>query len=325
MTQTPRKIRWLIAHQPQELFVRTARAFSEELNKHCAGELEVEILTYPEYCERYSAIPGLEVLDEKDVDLNEAIKVFWKSLFDSQVEMSQIQVGQVGSLYSDFHALDLPFLFDDHDHVSETLEGPIGQELCRNLGQRSGVTGLGFTYSGGYRVIGSNDPILTLDELQNKKVVVQNPITLGTTIESMGAEAVTVQPNLWNKYDVLNSGIGDAVETTYLRFNGKHVLKTNHSMFMTTIVVSNKFWDTLTESQQDAFRKAALAASRKEREWSVQDSERYEQEAAANGVTISEISEEDTASLKKKSQITYVKTKYYFTPDLIHRIRSTRH
>jgi hypothetical protein len=45
MTQTPRKIRWLIAHQPQELFVRTARAFSEELNKHCAGELEVEILT----------------------------------------------------------------------------------------------------------------------------------------------------------------------------------------------------------------------------------------------------------------------------------------
>ena len=27
----PRKIRWLIAHQPQELFVRTARAFSEEL------------------------------------------------------------------------------------------------------------------------------------------------------------------------------------------------------------------------------------------------------------------------------------------------------
>lgn len=27
----PRKIRWLIAHQPQELFFRTARAFSEAL------------------------------------------------------------------------------------------------------------------------------------------------------------------------------------------------------------------------------------------------------------------------------------------------------
>lgn len=325
MTQTPRKVRWLIAHQPQELFVRTARAFSEELNKHCAGELEVEILTYPEYRDRYHAIPNLEILESEEVDITAAIKSFWQSLFDSDIEMSQIQVAQVGSLYSDFHALDLPFLFDDHDHVSETLEGPIGQELCRNLGQRSGVTGLGFTYSGGYRVIGSDEPIMTLEELQDKRIVVQHPHTLGTTIESMGGKAISVPPNLWNKFDLIGKGEADAVETTYLRFNGKHILKTNHSMFMTAIVISNKFWNSLTESQQDAFRKAALAASRKEREWSVQDAERYEQEAEANGVSIVDISEEDTASLKKKSQITYVKTKYYFTPDLIHRIRSTRH
>jgi len=325
MTQTPRKIRWLIAHQPQELFVRTAKAFSEELNKHCAGELEVEILTYPEYRARYKAIPNLEILDQADVDIDEAIKSFWEALFTSDIEMSQIQVGQVGELYSDFHALDLPFIFDDHDHVSETLEGPIGQELCRNLGQRSGVTGLAFTYSGGFRVIGSNDPILTVEELQNKRVVVQHPVTLGTTIESMGGKAIPVPPNLWNKYDLLGKGEADAVETTYLRFNGKHILKTNHSMFMTTIVVSNKFWDSLTEKQQQAFRDAALVASRREREWSVQDAETFEQQAEANGVTITDISEDDTQTLKRKSQMTYVKTKYFFTPDLIQRIRTTKH
>jgi len=317
----PRNIRWLIAHQPQELFVRTAKAFSEELNKLCPGELNVEILTYPEYRARYKSIPNLEILDQADVKLDDAIKSFWEALFASDIEMSQIQVGQVGELYSDFHALDLPFIFNDHDHVSETLEGPIGQELCRNLGQRSGVTGLAFTYSGGFRVIGSNDPIMTLDELQNKRVVVQHPITLGTTIESMGGKAIPVPPNLWNKYDLLGKGEADAVETTYLRFDGKHILKTNHSMFMTTIVVSNKFWGSLTEKQQQAFREAALFASRREREWSVQDAEMYEQQAEANGVTITEISEQDHETLKRKSQITYVKTKHFFTPDLISRIR----
>lgn len=325
MTQTPRKIRWLIAHQPQELFVRTAKAFSEELNKHCAGELEVEILTYPEYRARYKSIPNLEILDQADVDIDEAIKSFWEALFASDIEMSQIQVGQVGELYSDFHALDLPFIFDDHDHVSETLEGPIGQELCRNLGQHSGVTGLAFTYSGGFRVIGSNDPILTVEELQNKRVVVQHPVTLSTTIESMGGKAIVVPPNLWNKYDLLGKGEADAVETTYLRFNGKHILKTNHSMFMTTIVVSNKFWDSLTEKQQQAFRDAALVASRREREWSVQDAETFEQQAEANGVTITDISDEDAKALKRKSQTTYVKTKYFFTPGLVQRIRTTKH
>jgi TRAP-type C4-dicarboxylate transport system substrate-binding protein len=94
---------------------------------------------------------------------------------------------------------------------------------------------------------------------------------------------------------------------------------------MTTIVVSNKFWDSLTEQQQQGFRQAALVASRKEREWSIQDGETFERNAQANGVTITEISEEDTNTLKRKSQMTYVKTKYYFAPDLIKRIRQTRH
>lgn len=321
----PRKIRWLIAHQPQELFVRTARAFNEELKKHCGNELELEILTYPEYCARYQEIPGLDVLDQKDVSLDAGVKALWTALFDGNIEMSQIQVGWIGELYSDFHALDLPFLFEDHDHVSRTLEGPIGQELCANLGKKSGVTGLGFTYSGGYRVIGSNDPIASMKDLQGLRIVVQNPLTLGTTIESMGGEAKVVSPSLWNKYDLIGKGEADAVETTYLRFNGKHVLKTNHSMFLTSIIVGNKFWDTLTDTQKEAFQKAALYASRKEREWSVQDGEKFERDAVANGVTITEISEEDRSALKKKSQITYVKCRDFFSPNLITRIRKSLH
>lgn len=320
----PRKVRWLIAHQPQELFVRTAKAFADELNKHCANELEIEILTYPEYANLYGSIPDLDILDEKDADLAKGVKAFWKALFDSEVEMSQIQVGQVGALHSDFHALDLPFLFEDHDHVSRTLEGPVGQELCETLGKKSGVRGLAFTYSGGFRVIGSNDPITSVEDLQGLRIVVQDPLTLGTTIESMGGEAVAIPPNLWNKYDLLGKGEADAIETTYLRFNGKHILKTDHSMFMTTIVISNKFWDTLTTEQQTAFQAAALVASRKEREWSVQDGETFERDAKQNGVTITEISDDDRTQLKKKSQLTYFKTKYFFSPNLVTRIRTSK-
>ena len=324
MTQ-PRKIRWLIAHQPQELFVRTARAFSEELHKICGDELEIEILTYPDYKKLYGEIKNLEILDEKDVPIDTAIKSFWDALYKSDIEMSQIQVGQVGELYKDFKALDLPFIFDDHDHVKTVLEGEVGQELCNKLGENSGVTGLAFTYSGGYRVIGSNSPINSIEDLEGLNIVVQDPITLGTTIESMGGNAINIAPALWNKYDVLNNGVADAVETTYLRFNGKHILKTNHSMFMTTIVISNKFWKTLSESQQAAFRQAALIASRREREWSVEDAETFEQNAIKNGVNIVSISDDDQAQLKKKSQLTYIKTKYYFSPDLVKRIRTTRH
>jgi TRAP-type C4-dicarboxylate transport system substrate-binding protein len=135
-----------------------------------------------------------------------------------------------------------------------------------------------------------------------------------------------VAPQLWQKHDLINRGEADAVETTYLRFDGKHVLKTNHSMFMTSIIVSNKFWNTLTDTQKEAFQKAALYASRKEREWSVEDGKKFERDAVANGVTITDISDEDREALKKKAQITYVKCKYAFDDvDLVGRIRKNLH
>jgi TRAP-type C4-dicarboxylate transport system substrate-binding protein len=107
----------------------------------------------------------------------------------------------------------------------------------------------------------------------------------------------------------------DAVETTYLRFkevNGKYVFKTNHSMFLTTILVSNKFWGSLAPAHQEAFRKAALDASRQERKWSLEDAVKFEAEAEANGVTITEMSAEDTAILKHKAQLSWVKSQKYW-------------
>jgi TRAP-type C4-dicarboxylate transport system substrate-binding protein len=330
MTQ-PRKIRWLIAHQPQELFVRTATAFSQELAKYCGDELQVEILTYPDYVAKYGEISDLDKLSvydetnavspEQQTSLQKGMDAFWAALEDGTIEMSQTQVGQVARHHIDFQAIDLPYIFDDHDHVSRVVDGQIGQQLCRELGERSPVRGLAFTYSGGYRVLGSEEPIMTLDDLQGLRVVVENPISLGHAVEKLGASTVRVTPSLWKKLDLIGNGEADAVETTYLRFAGKHVFKTNHSVFMTTILVSNKFWATLTEDQQHAFTMAARAAAIIERKWALEDSQRFEDEAVAKGVTITDISESDTARLKKASQHSYVQNSGRFSKGLLSRIR----
>lgn len=314
----PRKIRWLIAHQPQELFFRTARAFSEALKKYSADEFEIDMLTYDDYVAKYHEIPGLEEMKHKpdsDVTFNEVgIKAFWGALFDSEIEMSQIQVHRVADHHHDFKVLDLPFLFDDHEHVKRVVEGPVGQKLCAELGRKSGVTGLAFTYSGGYRVVGSHEPIATLDQLSTMKIGVQQPLSLGTTLEDLGGSWVKSAPTEWHINDPMENGC-DAVETTYLRFkeiDGKYVFKTNHSMFLTTILVSNKFWDSLAPAHQEAFRKAALDASRIERQWSLEDAVTFEAEAEANGVTITEMSAEDTATLKHAAQLSWVKAQKYW-------------
>lgn len=319
---TPRKVRWLIAHEPQELFIRTAKAFSDELNKRIPGQIDIEIITVPEYIAEQQSIKDLAtILDENIGTRAVAVNALFDALQDD-IQMSQTQVSIVGYKDPAFHVLDLPFIFDGHDHVSEILEGPVGKEILDNLEKVSDVKGLAFTYSGGYRVVGSNHKISNLKELAKQRVIVSTKGPRSETFESIGADPVVVSPHLWGGYDQVIEGMSaDAIETTYLRFHGNHVLKTNHSIFMTTILTSQKFWASLTKEQQQAFEECATITARIEREWAVAEAEEFEADAEAKGITITELSEDDVVDLKHKSRYTYLKFKDNYT-DLIKKIRN---
>jgi TRAP-type C4-dicarboxylate transport system substrate-binding protein len=320
---TPRKVRWLIAHEPQELFVRTARAFSQELEKRIPGQIAIEIVTVPEYIKEHKGSKNLQtILDENLDKQGVAVEALFDALRDD-IQMSQTQVSVVGYKDRAFHALDLPFLFDNHEHVSRVLEGPIGEEICANLEKVSDVKGLAFTYSGGYRVVGSNHKIEDLADLASQKVIVSNRGPRADTFEAVGVEPVVVSPHLWGGYDTVpEGGSANAIETTYLRFKGTHILKTNHSIFMTTILTNKAFWESLTAEQQTAFEESAKITARIERQWAIADADKFEQDCAINGVEITELSAEDTAMMKHKSRYTYLKFDAENNrSDLIKRIR----
>lgn len=318
----PRKVRWLIAHEPQELFVRTAKAFSDALNERIPGQIEIDIVTVPEYIAEHPELTDIQEIIAEDISKSKvATDALFKAL-ENDIALSQTQVSIVGYKDDSFHVLDLPFIFDNHEHVSRVLEGDIGQGILDNLEKVSDVKGLAFTYSGGYRVVGSNHKIADLKDLGTQKVIVSTKGPRSETFESIGAEAVIVSPHLWGGYDQVTGDMGaDAIETTYLRFSGKHVLKTNHSIFMTTILTSQKFWASLTEEQQQAFKECATITARVEREWAIADAEKFEADALANGVEITSLSEQDTVDLKHKSRYTYLRFKDNHS-DLIKQIRN---
>lgn len=315
-----RKIRWLIAHFPVHLFQRTAEAFTQELEALLPGQFEVEIHTIDSYVDQYQklealrlkkpSIPGLEdSTSEHTVGHISDMQQKWTTFFDAlragDFEMSQTQVFTVAEQLKnkDFAALDLPFLFDSHDHVSRVLDGQIGDEMCAKLAETSDVKGLAFTYSGGYRIIGNTTGIKSLDELAENELIVSSEPSkvlfneLGTTTLNKASIDVASLAD--------NGAKGTAVETTYIRFTGKHVLKTNHSMFLTTILTGTKFWNTLTAEQQEAFATAAKRVAKIERQWSVDDAAQYERNAVANGVTIVDLSDADRERLSKRAKLSY--------------------
>jgi TRAP-type C4-dicarboxylate transport system substrate-binding protein len=71
----------------------------------------------------------------------------------------------------DMLALEMPFIFEDHDHATRVLEGEVGETLLDKITEKSNVRGMAFTYSGGFRNVITNKKISTLqglvDEDQN--------------------------------------------------------------------------------------------------------------------------------------------------------------
>jgi TRAP-type C4-dicarboxylate transport system substrate-binding protein len=306
----PKLVKWVIAHEPAHLFIRTAKAFADEIEKTTEGKLKIEILTVPEYAEKYN-----------DQAANNGI---WNPIFDAlednRIQMSQTVVSAFGTVNKDFLALDLPFLFKDHDHVSSVMEGPIGRELCNSLSERSGVKGLAFTYSGGYRIIGSNTPITGLAALQGARVRVNtNPVNY-ITMKSLGVDAKT-HAEVGYGYDAIEEGSLDASESTYLRFKGTHILKTHHSMFMTTIAVSKEFWNSLDLETQELFNQAAVKAAAIERQWSIEDCEQFELDCTKNGVQIHELSDSDRELFKDMTKSVYTDVAELFSPGLIDKLK----
>ena len=347
MTTSRRTLRWVIAHHPVHLFVRTAEKFRAELEKARPGEFDIEIHTMITYNNKYKKHPeftlappnitGLEHADREFIAHDGVhsridfvnqwsdLKPKWQGLFnglqDGDFEITQTQVSIIGGyLDRNFHAVDLPFLFEDHDHVSRVLDGEIGDSMCTGLADRTNIRGLAFTYSGGYRVIGAKQAIANLSELANAKLLTHTAHS-DRLFQNVGANTIKKYCTDAGELADITDQDNSAVETTYLRFSGNYVYKTEHSMYTTTILTGNNFWNTLTAEQQQAFLKVAKIVARAEREWSVADAEQYEQDAKDKGISIAEISEEDRAKLKSASQSVYTNLdKFGIDADLVNQI-----
>ena len=318
----PQKIRWLIAHEPVELFLRTAEAFAEKLAELTDNKFEVEIYTPSHFIERVKQLN----MSSQFFQINNGPIV---AMDNGEIEMSQLHSSELATWHdSDFYVVDLPFLFKDHAHATRVFEGEIGQGMLSRLADTSPATGLAFTYSGGYRCVASDSEIKSLVDLQGKTFATCiSPISIDI-VKSIGAIPDAIPLADHNVIYQNTKHKVDSLETTIPRykalFQGKNntkkfILNTKHTLFITSIIISTKFWNSLDQETQDAFREASLYSSRLERQWSVNEAEEF---AAQNdhsdiGVTFAELDEVETEKFKELTKPLYEKYKDFFYPGLV--------
>lgn len=248
------KITWLLAHEPVDLFYRAALTFKAFLDEYACGKFDVEILSL----EDYSRKTGKKVT-KKDI---------FRLLEAGEIQMSQTYTPWLAERYHrDLHVLDLPFLFTDHGHADRVLDGAIGQELLNKVTE---VKALAFTYSGGYRVIPSKKPINTLADFEGLKIRSNRSPVAMDIFRAVKAEPVAIEAD--DIKPALDNGEIEGGETTYFRFHAFHlnevcdyVNHTEHSLFLTSILMNNEFWQALDTKTQEFICKAVNRAAQIER------------------------------------------------------------
>ncbi len=306
------KIKWLLFHEPAELFIRTAEDFQKHLDKLTNNKYEIEILTLAEYQDKY--YDGL-ICDP------------FAELKEGRVQVSQIFSDILGDFdATDFYALSMPYLFKSHDHASRVFEGDVGKELFEHLYQKTKVRGLSYTYSGGYRCTASDTPIRSIKDFAGKTYSrSRNPVH-ADMIDIVGAKKVSGLTNADLDHKKTNM-----TETTYPRYHAdthksqKYVADTKHSMYLTTILLNDDFWNSLTTEDQSHMKTAGLYASRTERTKSVADAEEIKtSKDKQKELGIEEVitwSDEEIEKLSKLWSPLYNKYNNFFSKDILNRIK----
>jgi TRAP-type C4-dicarboxylate transport system substrate-binding protein len=122
-----------------------------------------------------------------------------------------------------------------------------------------------------------------------------------------------------------NCDAGEAVFTRVypLKHNevAKSVIDSKHSLFLTSMIIGDRFWNQLSPEVRAIIKEAALTAGRKERLKSIEDGDRAKESLIAEGVNIHDLTPEERAEWKAKTQTVYDKFEPTFTPGLLDKIK----
>lgn len=309
-------IRWVIAHEPVGLFLKVADCFAREVNEQTGGKFNIEVLSLTDYSNKYNG--GQKVTKN---DLMNLINT-------GAIEMSHIYTTWLAEYNKDLHALDLPFLFRDHDHADTILEGDIGAALLADVSKTSNIKAMSFTYSGGYRIVPSNFRADTVADWAGKKVRTSRSPVAVDTFKALGAvpfEGIALE----EMNEAADQGVIEAGESTYVRVfpleqnkSFSVVNDTAHSLFLTSIIVNKDFMSKFDSETQEIFATAAFNAARSERRESVADIPNILAQCTAEGVDVVKMSEAELNKFKSITAKVYDTYANYFTPGLVKKMQA---
>ncbi len=226
----------------EPILIRFAHVVSDETPKG-AGALRFKELVE----ERLDGRVRVEVYPlSRRVNDDEALL----ALLFGDIELAAPSLAKFKAYTPQLQVFDLPFLFDDMDHVERFYETDAGQALLSSMEDR-GLKGLAF-WSNGPRVISADRSVRTPDDVEGVRFRIEPSAVFHD--QWTRATAVPIPMPFGRVADALRDGIVDGQENAWSNIRSRelarytpHFLELDHSFLNYMVVSSAEFWDGLPD------------------------------------------------------------------------------
>jgi len=201
-------------------------------------------------------------------------KVVLRKMKFGAVEMAAPSFSKFTGFVPQLALFDLPFLFNDDNHLHKVLDGEVGQKLLKMVDDK-GYVALAY-WDNGFKQLSDNQrPLIKPSDAKGLKFRVMSSKVLMAQFKALGATPVALPFS--EVYSALQQGVVDGQENTISNIYTKkfyevqkYMTMSNHGYLGYMVVVSKRFWKKLPKDLQAVVKQAMKEATAKERVWAKQ-------------------------------------------------------
>lgn len=227
-----------------------ARKFKELLEESSGGRITVQIYA------------GDMTGDE--VEAAEMIQ-------SGNLDMGWLSTGSLSAFVKDLMLLDMPFLFEDTDHVNRVLMGPIGDRLLAKF-DGTLMKAIAFHEDGWREITSNKKPINSLSDVEGLKVRIMMNDMNADMYKALGALPTPIPSG--EIYSSLQTGLVNGQDNGVLVANNvgyievqPYVCMIRHFYSSGVVLISEKSWKKLSDGDKVLVREAAVEAGKYQRAW----------------------------------------------------------
>lgn len=225
------------------------------------------------------------------------------------IDFARISIAQISDYVPEMSVLQLPYLYQDSEHMWRVLDGSIGERFL-GYAESYGLIGLSWYDAGARNIYCAEKPVRTLADIQGLRIRVQEAEMMSDMITALGA--VPVQISYDKVYEALERKQVDGAENNWSSYEtmrhyevAKYFTVDEHIRIPEMQICASHTWEQLSEEDREIITECARQSALYERQLWSEHEEQARKNAIENGAEEIRISEEELEKFRKAMEPVY--------------------